>query len=139
MPEPRIRCDAADAAEHPTGATRGKAARGTAPRSSQGEWTAPSRRADPVALLVEQSRGLLPDLLPIRHGRMMASPFAFFRGSAAVMARDLAGTVDSGIRVQLCGDAHVLELRRPRVPRTVSSSSTSTTSTRPWRGPGSGT
>ena len=108
VPEPRIRSvDAADAAEHPTGATRGKAARATAPRSSQGEWTAPSRRADPVALLVEQSRGLLPDLLPIRHGRMMASPFAFFRGSAAVMARDLAGTVDSGIRVQLCGDAHV--------------------------------
>jgi uncharacterized protein (DUF2252 family) len=90
-----------------TGAARGKAARGSAPRSSQGEWTAPARRGDPVDILVAQAAGRLPDLLPIRHGRMMASPFAFFRGSAAVMARDLAGTVDSGITVQLCGDAHV--------------------------------
>jgi uncharacterized protein (DUF2252 family) len=105
VPEQRLRT--ADGVGAQTGGARGKAARGTAPRSSQGEWTAPTRREDPVALLVQQAQGRLPDLLPIRHGRMMSSPFAFFRGSAAVMARDLAGTVDSGMRVQLCGDAHV--------------------------------
>src|SRR4051794_8601536 len=94
-------------AEGLTGVRRGSAARSAVPRSSQAAWDPPPDRTDPVSLLLEQSKGRLTELLPIRHGRMMSSPFAFFRGSAAVMARDLAGTPDSGIRVQLCGDAHV--------------------------------
>ncbi len=66
---------------------------------------APDR--DVVALLLEQATTRVPDLVPIRHGRMLASPFAFYRGAALPMAADLAGTPDSGLRVQLCGDAHV--------------------------------
>ena len=64
-------------------------------------------RPDPIALLEAQAASRVPELVPIRHGRMAASPFAFFRGAAAVMAADLAGSPSSGIRVQLCGDAHL--------------------------------
>src|SRR5688500_16320234 len=86
---------------------RGKAARKAVPRSSMADWTEPDDRPDPVAILSEQARDRLPQLVPIRNGRMLASPFAFFRGSAAVMAADLAATPNSGLHAQLCGDAHV--------------------------------
>ncbi len=78
-----------------------------APRSRHAEWEPWVERPDPVALLEEQAKSRVPELVPIRHGRMMASPFAFFRGAAYVMASDLASTPRSGLRVQLCGDAHL--------------------------------
>jgi uncharacterized protein (DUF2252 family) len=88
-------------------AARGKAARSHAPRSSHADGTAAADGRSPVELLLEQEKTRVPELVPIRHGRMLASPFAFFRGSAAVMAADLARTPRSGIDVQLCGDAHL--------------------------------
>ncbi len=86
----------------------GKALRERAPRKAQAEWKPPANRADPVELLVESSQGRLEDLLPIRYGRMMASPFAFYRGAAAIMASDLAHTPSTGLNVQACGDCHLL-------------------------------
>jgi uncharacterized protein (DUF2252 family) len=85
----------------------GRSARSAAPRSSHGEWRPRPERADPVELLERQGASRVPELLPIRYGRMVASPFTFFRGAAAVMAEDLTGSPDSGIRVQLSGDAHL--------------------------------
>jgi uncharacterized protein (DUF2252 family) len=87
---------------------RGRAARRDAPRSSHGKWRPAPDRPDPIALLVEQAHDRVPELVPIRHGRMMVSPFTFFRGAALIMAADLASTPNAGITVQLCGDAHVL-------------------------------
>ncbi len=89
-------------------AARGKAAREDAPRPSHGEWKAAANRPDPVALLEKQAESRVPDLVPIRHGRMLASPSTFYRGAALIMAADLAGTPVSGFEVQLCGDAHLL-------------------------------
>jgi uncharacterized protein (DUF2252 family) len=86
---------------------RGKAARSECPRSSHGPWSAPRRRRDPVKLLEEQAASRVAELVPIRYGRMAASPFAFFRGGAYVMASDLATTPRTGFDVQLCGDAHL--------------------------------
>ncbi len=88
-------------------AARGKAARTEAPRSRHAEWEPWAERPDPIALLEEQAASRVPELVPIRYGRMATSPFAFFRGAAYGMAADLAGTPRSGIRVQLCGDAHL--------------------------------
>jgi uncharacterized protein (DUF2252 family) len=88
-------------------AARGKAARAEAPRSRHAEFQAWAERPDPIALLEEQAASRVPELVPIRYGRMAASPFAFFRGAAYVMASDLAGTPRSGINAQLCGDAHL--------------------------------
>jgi len=88
-------------------AARGKDARAAVPRSSHGAWEPAADRPDPIALLAAQAATRVPELVPIRHGRMSASPFAFFRGAAAIMASDLAGTPASGIRVQCCGDAHL--------------------------------
>ncbi len=85
----------------------GKAARGQAPRAGHARWLPGPGRPDPVALLEAHSRSRLPEYVPVRFGRMLASPFAFLRGAAAVMAADLAGTPVSGIRTQLCGDAHL--------------------------------
>jgi uncharacterized protein (DUF2252 family) len=85
----------------------GRAARRAVPRSSHAGWHAPPGRPDPVALLEEQSVGRVPELVPIRHARMLVSPFTFYRGAALLMASDLASTPDSGITVQLCGDAHL--------------------------------
>jgi uncharacterized protein (DUF2252 family) len=85
---------------------RGKAARAEVPRSVQGEIDFPSRR-DPVALLEEQATTRVAELVPIRYGRMLVSPFAFYRGGALIMAADLARTPNSGLRVQLCGDTHL--------------------------------
>src|SRR5438132_10243277 len=85
---------------------RGKAARARAPRSAHAEVEFPEAR-DPIALLEEQAASRVPDLVPIRYGRMLASPFAFYRGGALIMAADLARTPASGLRVQSCGDAHL--------------------------------
>ena len=87
-------------------AAAGKAARSGAPRSAHAAWGPPPGR-DPLAILAAQERTRVPELVPIRHARMAASPFAFFRGAAAVMAADLAGTPVSGLHVQACGDAHL--------------------------------
>jgi len=88
-------------------AQRGKEARAIASRRSHGEWAPAADRPDPVDVLERQSTTRIPQLVPIRYGRMLASPFAFYRGGAALMAGDLAGTPVSGIDVQLGGDAHV--------------------------------
>jgi uncharacterized protein (DUF2252 family) len=86
---------------------RGRAARREAPRSGHGGWEPLPDRPDPVALLAEQATTRVPELVPIRYGRMLVSPFTFYRGAAAIMASDLASTPVSGITVQLCGDAHL--------------------------------
>ena len=86
----------------------GKALRDATPRSSQGGWKPPAGRRDPVELLIESNEGRVPQLIPVRFGRMAQSPFAFFRGSAALMAADLAAIPASGLIVQACGDAHLL-------------------------------
>ena len=85
----------------------GRAARRRTPRSIHATWTPAADRTDPVALLEEQAATRVPELVPIRYARMMVSPFTFYRGAALIMAADLAGTPDSGITVQLCGDAHL--------------------------------
>ena len=85
----------------------GKAARAHAPRRSHGEWAPADDRFDCVDVLEGQAATRVQGLIPVRYGRMLASPFAFFRGGAALMAADLAGTPVSGFDVQLCGDAHV--------------------------------
>jgi uncharacterized protein (DUF2252 family) len=91
----------------PARAAAGRAARAGARRSSHAAWEPPPNRADPVAVLERQAATRVAELVPIRYGRMSASPFAFFRGAAAVMAADLAGTPVSGLPVQACGDAHL--------------------------------
>jgi uncharacterized protein (DUF2252 family) len=88
-------------------AARGKAAREAAPRASHGEWAPSAERADPVELLERQATSRVGQLLPLRYARMLVSPFTFYRGAAAVMAADLAGTPASGMTAQLCGDAHL--------------------------------
>ena len=74
---------------------------------SHADWKPAPDRPDPVELLVEQNRTREPDLVPVRHGRMMVSPFTFYRGAAKIMASDLASTPTAGLTVQLCGDAHL--------------------------------
>src|SRR5215471_9209158 len=85
---------------------QGKDARAAAPLESQAEF-GPDRSRDPVGLLLEQDKSRVPELVPVRHGRMLVSPFTYFRGAALPMAADLATTPTSGLRVQLCGDAHL--------------------------------
>ena len=85
---------------------RGKDARAVAPLASHAEFRA-GRSRDPVGLLVSQAQSRVPELVPVRHGRMLVSAFTFYRGAALPMAADLAGTPASGLRVQLCGDAHL--------------------------------
>ena len=86
----------------------GKTLRDAAPRAAHGGWKPPNDRRDPIELLHESNESRIPELIPIRFGRMSQSPFAFYRGSAAVMAADLASTPASGLRVQACGDAHLM-------------------------------
>jgi uncharacterized protein (DUF2252 family) len=86
---------------------RGKAARAKAAVDSHGGWVPASGRPDPVALLEEQNARREPDLVPVRHGRMMVSPFTFYRGAAKIMANDLKDTPNAGLVTQLCGDAHL--------------------------------
>ena len=118
----------------------GKAAREATPVEQNGQFQSAADRADPVAILRQQAKTPASRSW-CRSGTAgcSSSPFAFFRGAAAVMAADLAGTPDSGLTVQLCGDAHLLELRPVRLARAAAWSSTSTTSTRPTPAPGSGT
>ena len=86
---------------------RGKALRKKTPRTALGAWTAPADRRDPIEILECSSRGRLAELIPVRYGRMMRSPFTFMRGSPALMAYDLAQTPVTGIEVQACGDCHL--------------------------------
>ena len=87
---------------------KGKALRAVVPRTSHAGWKPGAERSDPVELLVASNVGRVSELIPIRFGRMSASPFAFYRGSAALMAADLATTPTSGLRVQACGDSHLM-------------------------------
>jgi uncharacterized protein (DUF2252 family) len=96
--------------KHPTKRERaaaGKAARGATTRSSHAAWEPSAERRDPVSVLEAQAKTRLQELIPIRHGRMLASPFTFYRGAAELMAADLATTPRTGLRAQLCGDAHL--------------------------------
>ncbi|MCZ4604187.1 DUF2252 domain-containing protein [Streptomyces sp. Lzd4kr] len=89
----------------------GKAARVDVPRSSHAEFQPPPKRTDPVEIIEKQSATRVPELVPIRYGRMSEAPFRFYRGAAAIMAADLAETPHTGIKVQCCGDAHMLNFR----------------------------
>ena len=96
--------------DHPEPAERagkGRDARAAVPLESHKGWDPPTGRRSPVEILQEQAKTRVPDLIPIRHARMTASPFAFYRGAAAVMAADLATTPNSGLQAQICGDAHL--------------------------------
>ncbi|WP_327317078.1 DUF2252 domain-containing protein [Streptomyces sp. NBC_01235] len=92
-------------------AERGRTARTAVPRSAHAEFTPPPKRTDPVEIIEKQSATRVQELVPIRYGRMSESPFRFYRGAAAIMAADLAETPRTGIRVQCCGDAHMLNFR----------------------------
>src|SRR5256714_954277 len=85
----------------------GRSLREKVPRSSHPEWSPAADRPDPISLLQEQDRSRLAQFVPLRYGRMVASPFGFLRGSAVVMAEDLAATPITGLQVQVCGDAHL--------------------------------
>jgi uncharacterized protein (DUF2252 family) len=85
----------------------GKEARARTSPSSHTKWRPAADRPDPVALLEEQNVTREPDLVPVRHGRMMVSPFTFYRGAAKIMAADLRDTPVAGLNAQLCGDAHL--------------------------------
>ncbi|MEU6805199.1 DUF2252 domain-containing protein, partial [Streptomyces neyagawaensis] len=102
------------AAPHATPEERaalGKAARRRSPRSGHAVYQPSRHRPDPLSILETQSAARVPELVPIRYGRMMESPFRFYRGAAAIMASDLAGSPSSGLTAQLCGDAHMLNFR----------------------------
>jgi uncharacterized protein (DUF2252 family) len=86
----------------------GKALRDKLPRTAHGAWKAPAKRTDPIRILKAADAGRLPELVPIRYGRMLQSPFAFYRGTAGLMAADLARTPATGLRVQACGDCHLM-------------------------------
>src|SRR6201991_2543792 len=86
---------------------QGRTARDRTPPSSHAGWSPATDRPDPVALLEQQNRTREPDLVPVRHGRMMVSPFTFYRGAAKIMAADLSQTPVAGLDAQLCGDAHL--------------------------------
>jgi uncharacterized protein (DUF2252 family) len=102
-------------AEPPTPSTRayreryaaGKALREKCPREAHAAWKAPAGRPNAVQLVLDAGKGRIPELLPLRHGRMVRSAFTFYRGSALAMATDLASTPVTGVRVQCCGDAHL--------------------------------
>ena len=96
--------------DHPSAVERratGREARKRVPRVSHGEWSPSPDRRDPIELLIEQNARREPDLVPVRHGRMVVSPFTFYRGAARVMAADLGPTPRSGLTAQICGDAHL--------------------------------
>jgi hypothetical protein len=86
---------------------KGSEARNRTPLSSHARWLPAADRPDPVALLEEQDATREPDLVPVRHGRMLVSPFTFYRGAAKIMAADLDGTPTAGLQAHLCGDAHL--------------------------------
>ena len=86
----------------------GKRLRDKCPRESHADWNPPNNRPDPLALVQESDKGRIPQLVPIRHGRMLQTPFTFYRGAALNMAADLSNTPATGLRVQACGDCHLL-------------------------------
>jgi uncharacterized protein (DUF2252 family) len=88
-------------------AARGKAARAQVPRASHAVFALPAARPDPLGLLEQQAKSRVPQLVPVRYGRMVVSPFTYFRGAALPMASDLSMTPVSGLVVQACGDAHL--------------------------------
>ncbi|MEW9520295.1 DUF2252 domain-containing protein [Streptomyces tubercidicus] len=92
-------------------AEQGRALRSEVPRSRHADFPATDDRADPIDIIERQSALRVPELVPIRYGRMLESPFRFYRGAAAIMAADLATTPSTGLRTQLCGDAHLLNFR----------------------------
>src|SRR5271165_6614128 len=94
----------------------GKALRDKCSRASHAEWKPPHNRPDPVSVVLKTDEGRLPDLISLRHGRMVLSPFTFYRGSALVMADDLAGTPSTGVRVQCGGDSHLVNFRGLATP-----------------------
>src|SRR5262245_20492793 len=85
----------------------GGAARKSVSLESHGSWEPSADRPDPVEVLEEQARSRVPELVPLRYGRMLVSPFTFYRGAAAIMAADLGAIPDTAIHAQLCGDAHL--------------------------------
>ena len=89
----------------------GKSLRERCPRASHAAWQPPADRPDPVSLVLKADEGRLPELLPLRHGRMVLSPFTFYRGSALAMAVDLATTPTTDVRVQCGGDSHLVNFR----------------------------
>src|SRR5271165_5145719 len=104
---------------HPSRADQmamGKALREKCPRAAHAEWKPRHNRPDPVRLVLKADEGRLPELLPLRHGRMVASPFTFYRGSALAMADDLSGTPSTGVRVQCGGDSHLVNFRGLATP-----------------------
>lgn len=106
----RARRQASAEVPHPSAAervARGRAARAEVPRSSHAGFEPVAHRQDPIALLEQQAETRVPELVPIRYGRMLVSPFTFYRGAALIMASDLSATPNSGLRVQACGDAHL--------------------------------
>jgi len=94
----------------------GKRLRNACPRKSHAAWTAPPGRPDPAHLVLQADKGRVPELLPLRHGRMVQSPFTFYRGSALAMAVDLAATPATGVRVQCGGDSHLVNFRGLATP-----------------------
>ena len=107
-PQDEVQTDRPDFRSHAERIAAGKALRESVPRTSQAEWQPPADRRDPIAILEESNQGRMPELVPIRYGRMLRSPFNFLRGSAALMASDLATTPQTGLRIQVCGDCHLL-------------------------------
>ena len=104
---------------HATRAERyamGKSLREKCPRASHAAWQPAADRPDPVSLVLKSDEGRIPELLPLRHGRMVLSPFTFYRGSALAMAVDLAGTPSTGVRVQCGGDSHLVNFRGLATP-----------------------
>src|SRR5688500_8912567 len=89
----------------------GKEARARVPRSGHALFAPDEKRPDPVDIIERQSAARVPDLVPVRYGRMLESPFRFYRGAAAIMASDLGAAPHTGLTVQLCGDAHLLNFR----------------------------
>ena len=105
-----VRASGSPRPNHPSIAERlaaGKTARRQASRAVHAAFAPASDRRDPVELLEEQSAARVPELVPIRYGRMLVSPFTFFRGAAYIMAADLAPLARTGLQSQLCGDAHL--------------------------------
>ncbi len=116
----------------------GKALRASVPRATHAIWNPSANRRDPMEILTESNQDRLAQLIPIRHGRMLPSPFTFLRGSAALMAADLATTPITGLQVQACGDCHLLNFGLFATPERTSSL-TLVTSTKLYPHRGSGT
>ena len=115
----------------------GKALRETCPRKAHASWKSASNRRDAVQQVLDAEKGRLPELLPLRHGRMAQSAFTFYRGAALTMAADLASTPSTGVRVQCCGDAHLSNFGGFATPeRKIIFPSTTSTRLSPRRGSG---